>query len=331
MSSDLPLALGIDFGGTSVKLGICQGANILEKAEPIPTQRFYGAEALLPEIMQSIDKLRHRYPQVAAVGAGLPGFVNWESGRVHALTNVEGWEGVNVKEALARHTGLPSIAENDANAMTYAEWRFGAGKDRDYLLAMTLGTGVGGGLVLGGALYRGATFGAGEIGQVSIDYQGRLGGHGNFGALERYVGNGPVTQLAIDKYRQAGQARPPEECTPVRVAERASQGDPIALEVWRQVGQQLAVGLANVLWVLNLDCVVIGGGMAKAGEILFRPMREHLEIQMDPSFTESLKIVPAYFGNEAGIIGAAALAVDERHRAMAGTSPNLPETSQASP
>lgn len=318
MASDCTLSLGIDFGGTSVKLGVCKGAELIEKADPIPTQEFKGAEALIPEIEKVIVTLREKHPDIAAVGAGLPGFVNWDTGAVHALTNVEGWEGVNLKTILADSTGLPSIAENDANAMTYAEWRYGAGRDRDYLLAMTLGTGVGGGLILGGELYRGATFGAGEIGQISIDYRGRLGGHGNVGALERYVGNGPVTDLAVEKYEAAGQPLSQEDCSPLKVAERAEQGDAVALAVWQEVGEHLAIGLADVLWILNLDCVVIGGGMAKAGDLLMKPMLRHLEKQMDPSFTDSLRIVPAKFSNEAGIIGAAALALDECKKCKQG-------------
>lgn len=305
-----PLALGIDFGGTSVKIGVCRGDQLLDKADPIPTKAYPGADNLLREIENQIAELRQRHPDIAAIGAGLPGFVNWETGRVHALTNVEGWEGMNLKEALGKATGLPCVAENDANAMTYAEWRYGAGRGRQYLLAMTLGTGVGGGLVLGGELYRGSTFGAGEIGQISIDHKGRLGGHGNFGALERYVGNGPVTELAVERYQEAGEIRDTEDCTPALVAQRAQGGDPVAIAVWREVGQMLAIGLANVMWVLNLDCVVIGGGMAKADELLLDPLREHLHTQMDPSFTDALRIVHARFGNEAGIIGAAALAVD---------------------
>ena len=311
MLSDLPLALGIDFGGTSVKLGVCQGAYLIEKAEPIPTKEFNGANALIPEIEKSINLLRKKHPSIAAVGAGLPGFVNWETGHVHTLTNVEGWEGVNLKSILSKSTGLPCVVENDANAMTYAEWRYGAGRGRDYLLAMTLGTGVGGGLILGGELYRGATYGAGEIGQISIDYKGRLGGHGNMGALERYVGNGPVTELAVEKYQAAGQPLSAEDCTPLKVAERAHASDATAIDVWKEVGKRLAVGLANVLWVMNLDCVVIGGGMAKAGELFLGPLLKHLKTQMDESFTDGLKLVPAQFGNEAGIIGAAALALDE--------------------
>ncbi|NCF86463.1 MAG: ROK family protein [Verrucomicrobiaceae bacterium] len=311
MSSDLPLALGIDFGGTSVKVGVCQGADLVEKAAPIPPPEFDGAAALIPEIEKCIASLRKKHPSIAAIGAGLPGFVNWETGGVHALTNVDGWEGVNLKSILSESTGLPCIAENDANAMTYAEWRYGAGRGREYLLAITLGTGVGGGLILGGELYRGATYGAGEVGQISIDYNGRLGGHGNMGALERYVGNSPVTDLAMEKYQSAGQSLSEQDCTPLKVAERAQAGDAIAIAVWWEVGERLAIGLANVLWVLNLDCVVIGGGMAKAGDLLLGPLRNHLNTQMDASFTDGLKLVPAQFSNEAGIIGAAALALDE--------------------
>lgn len=263
---------------------------MLEKAPPIPTRAYPGPEALLPEIVKNITHLRERHPAVAAIGAGLPGFVNWDTGQVNALTNVEGWNGYNLKEALQPLVKLPVAVDNDANAMTYAEWRYGAGHGRDHLLAITLGTGVGGGLVLGGRLYRGASNGAGEIGQISIDYRGRVGGHGNLGAIERYVGNRAITQLALTRYEEAGQALVETEATPDQTARRAQDGDPIALAIWREVGEQLAIALSNVLWVLNLDCLVIGGGIADAGDVLFRPLKEILDRQMDPSFTKILKI-----------------------------------------
>jgi glucokinase len=318
MRSEPPPSLGIDFGGTSVKIGVCQGRSLLAKAAPIPTRDFSGPEALLPEIEKTLHSLRQEHPGIAAIGAGLPGFVNWDTGQVDALTNVEGWDGFNLREALSTSTDLPVSVDNDANAMTYAEWRFGAGEGRTHLLAMTLGTGVGGGLILGGQLYRGATYGAGEIGQISIDYQGRVGGHGNLGALERYVGNGAVTQLTRKRYEASGETLSEAEASPAHTARRAHEGDPIALALWREIGEQLAIGLSNVLWVLNLDCVVIGGGMAEAGRILFDPLKDCLARQMDPSFTDTLKIVPAHFRNNAGIIGAASLALDHAQETSAG-------------
>lgn len=310
-----PQAIGIDFGGTSVKIGVCQGSDIIEKVEPIVTSEYVGAAPMIGAINGAIASLRQRYPDIQTIGAGMPGFVNWATGEVHALTNVQGWEGVNLREELHASTNLPCIVENDANAMTYAEWKFGAGRGRDYLLAITLGTGVGGGLILDGQLYRGVTYGAGEVGQISIDFRGRKGGHGNHGALERYVGNGPFTRMAHSRYESSGIEKSLAECRPDLVAKLASEGDPVAIGIWKEVGERLAIGIANVLWVMNLDCVVIGGGMAKAGDLLFAPLQAHLEDQMDPAFTDCVEIIHAHFGNEAGLIGAAALAVNELDKA----------------
>ncbi len=312
LSSTASQSLGIDFGGTSVKIGVCQGPRVLTAADPIPTEAFPGAAAMLDQISQVVSALRETHPNIASVGAGMPGFVDWEKGSLHALTNVEGWEGVNLRDELQSRIGLPAIVENDANAMTYAEWRYGAGRGRHYMLAITLGTGVGGGVVLDGQLYRGPSFGAGEVGQISIDYQGRIGGHGNHGALERYVGNGPFAELAQRRYQEAGVEKTRDQCAPARVAALATQGDEVAIDVWREIAEMLAIGLANVLWVLNVECVVIGGGMSKAGDLLFEPLRAHLEREMDSLYVQQLELIPAQFGNEAGMIGAAALAEEER-------------------
>ncbi len=310
-SPQYPQAIGIDFGGTSVKMGVCQGPEIIEKVDPLVTSDYDGADPMIAAINDAIAELRQRFPDIQTIGVGMPGFVNWATGEVHALTNVGGWEGVNLRERLQESTGLPCIVENDANAMTYAEWRFGAGRGRDYLVAITLGTGVGGGLILDGKLFRGVTYGAGEVGQISIDFRGRKGGHGNHGALERYVGNGSFTRMAHSRYERSGIEKMLAECRPDLIAKLANEGDVIAIKIWKEVGERLAIGIANVLWVLNLDCVVIGGGMAKAGDLLFEPMREHLVDQMDSAFTDCVDILHAHFGNEAGMIGAAALAVSE--------------------
>ena len=305
-----PVAIGIDFGGTSVKLGLIQAGGLTQRAESLPTAAYPKADALLTAILSAVDGLRAQHPGVVAVGAGLPGIVDSRHGLVHHLTNVSGWVNVPLRDLLAMHTGLPAVVENDANAMTYAEWKFGAGRGREHVICVTLGTGVGGGLILDGKLYRGARLGAGELGNMSIDYRGVPGVYGNLGALEAYIGNGPIAARAALRYQQAGEERTVAECTPVLLAEAALQGDEIALALWEETGVMLGAAMCDVVWLLNPDTIVLGGGVAQAGELVFAPLRRTLRERTSAVFHEGLAILPAELGSDAGLIGAGTLAVD---------------------
>jgi glucokinase len=305
-----PVAIGIDFGGTSVKFGVVQDGALVYRCESLPTLAFASGEELMASIFVSVDVLRDLYPSVSAVGAGLPGIVDSTRGIVHHLTNVPGWEEVPLRELIAAHTGLKAVIENDANAMTYAEWKFGAGRGRENVVCITLGTGVGGGLILGGKLYRGSTLGAGEIGNMTIDYCGVPGPYGNFGALERYVGNGPIARRAALRYEAAGQPREPAACTPLLLAQAALQGDEIALQLWEETGVMLGASLADIVWLLNPDAIVLGGGVANAGELVFAPIRRIIRERTSYVFHEHLEILHAELGHDAGLIGCGTLAVD---------------------
>ena len=197
-------AIGIDFGGTTVKPGVVADGKIVARLPPLRTRDHAGHDSLLAAIRQAIETLRQQHPEVAAVGAGLPGMVDSINGRVWQLSNVPGWEDVALTALLEEWTGLPAAIDNDANAMAYAEWLFGAGREGVNVVCVTLGTGVGGGLILDGKLYRGSRLGAGEIGQMTIDPKGVPGQYGNFGALEKYVGNVQIAQRAQALYRDAG-------------------------------------------------------------------------------------------------------------------------------
>ena len=190
--SDTPLAIGIDFGGTTVKIGVVYRSNIIDSAPPIATQDYEDPDDLIAAMLRVINELRHEHPGIAAIGVGMPGFVNFEEGIVYNLTNVRGWVEIPLKKRLADATHLPVIVENDANCMAYAEWKRGAGRGLQHLVAITMGTGVGGGIIANGMMIRGANYGAGEIGQTSIDFEGREGAYGNRGALEDYVGNNEI-------------------------------------------------------------------------------------------------------------------------------------------
>jgi glucokinase len=302
-------AIGIDFGGTTIKSAVVRDGVIAQRGEVIDTLK-HNAQSLLDALFQTIATLRGGHPDVAGVGVGLPGFVDSVNGIVHHLTNVAGWDEVPLAKLLAERVGLPAIVENDVNAMTYGEWKYGAARGARNCLCITLGTGVGGGLILDRRLYRGAQFAAGEIGHASIDYRGKPGPYGNFGGLEEYVGNQQIAERAVELYRAAGMTRTKEECAPKELEAAARGGDGIAQGLWEAVGDEVGAALANAVWVLNPDTIVIGGGVAKAGDILFDPIRRSVESRTLKLFHENLRIVPAALGNDAGAIGNAALVLD---------------------
>ncbi|MBC7980621.1 MAG: ROK family protein, partial [Armatimonadetes bacterium] len=267
--SERPLAIGIDFGGTSVKAGVVRGSAIIDHAPPIATQDFDGPAELIATLVRAVEDLRTRHPEIRAVGIGVPGFVDFARGVVLNLTNVRGWQKIPLKEILEEKLGLPVAADNDANCMAFAEWKLGAGQGFSHLVCIALGTGVGGGVIANGKMIRGANFGAGEIGQTSIDYQGRQGHYGNLGALEDYIGNQEIAQDAMLAYKAAGVFKNPEDCTPAALAEAARHGDKIAIGQWNLIGLMLATAAMNACWLLNPEALVIGGGVARAGELLF--------------------------------------------------------------
>ncbi len=308
--SDSPLTIGIDFGGTTVKTGVVFQSHIIDHAPPITTRDFDGHEELIEAMVRVVEDLRVRHPDVAAIGVGMPGFVNFEKGLVYNLTNVRDWESVPLKKILEEKTGLPVVIDNDANCMAIAEWKCGAGRGFQHIVFISMGTGVGGAIIANGQMIRGACHGAGEVGQTSIDFQGRPGHYGNLGAVEKYVGNGEITAMARDAYMAAGIRKSLDECSPAALAAAAHLGDPIAIARWDDVGRMLATAAMNCCWLLNPEAIVIGGGVARAGELLFKPFKEHLFSQLSGPFKDHLMVLSAAFGHEAGTIGAAALARD---------------------
>jgi len=304
-------AIGIDFGGTTVKPGVVAEGRVIARLPPIRTHDHAGHDSLLAAIRDAIEELRRQHPEAVAVGAGLPGLVDSINGRVWRLSNVPGWEDVALTALLEEWTGLPAAIDNDANAMAYAEWLFGAGREGVNVVCVTLGTGVGGGLIFDRKLYRGSRLGAGEIGQMTIDANGVPGEYGNFGALEKYVGHVQIAERARALYGAAGLTKSLEECSPMLLEKAARTGDAVAHQVWEEVGFNIGITLCDIVWLLNPDRIVIGGGVGQAGEYVFGPIRRVIEARTMKIFHEGLTIVPAKLGNDAGMIGSAALALDK--------------------
>ena len=304
-------SIGIDFGGTSIKFGVVFGKEIIATSPSILTKNYPIPDELIRAIADKINHLKSEHENIVAIGCGVPGFVDFLSGTIHNLTNVPGWINIPLKQELETRTGLPTAIENDANAMAIAEWKLGAAKGCSHAICLTLGTGVGAGVIANGAIVRGAQYLAGELGQTSIHYSGRQGNYNNPGALEAYLGNNQFAADTRAEYEAAGLKKNLQECSPEDLAEAAEHGCHIALKAWDGFAQKLSTSLASTCWLLNPEIIVIGGGIANAGDILFAPLMKHLHAQLSGPFKDHLKVVPAEFSNNAGILGTAALAIQE--------------------
>lgn len=311
----MSLACGIDVGGTKISGGVVDEAGtVLEELRVVSPAT--DVEAIEDAITSLVTQLQSRH-EIAAVGVGAAGYVDKARAVVMFAPNIA-WRDVNLKEELEERIHLPVVVENDANAAAWGEFTYGAGHDVDDLLLVTVGTGVGGGVVLDGELYRGA-FGVGaEIGHMRVVPDGILCGCGNRGCLEQY-GSGTAlvrevraaarggSLLAADLLERADGD--PEQITGPLVTEAARDGDPFALEQLAVLGRWLGEGIASLTAVLDPAVVVLGGGVSDAGDLLLDPVRAAFASQLTGrGHRPVLDIRRALLGNRAGLIGAADLA-----------------------
>jgi glucokinase len=308
------LACGIDVGGTKIAGGVVDldGTIVEELVVESPAKDAHGIEAAIEKLVTGL-RTRH---QIEAVGVGAAGYIDKSRSVVLFAPNLA-WRDLQLKADLESRLGLPVVIENDANAAAWGEFQFGAGHDVDDLLLVTVGTGVGGGVVLDGALYRGA-FGVGaEIGHMRVVPEGRLCGCGNLGCLEVY-GSGTAlvrearalaeggSLLAADVVARAGGD--PRAITGPMITAAARDGDPFAIEQLATVGRWLGEGIASLTAVLDPAVVVIGGGVSAADGLLLGPLQQAFDAQLTGrGHRPMLEIRRARLGNRAGLIGAADL------------------------
>lgn len=308
-------AIGVDIGGTTVKMGLFdQEGTVLEKWE-IPTVKEEQGSRILPDIAASIKEkltsLKIALADVQGVGVGAPGPIDAE-GTVYKAVNL-GWGVFNIPQVLGEYLGLPVKAANDANAAAFGEMWQGGGKGHADMVAVTLGTGVGGGIIVNGEILTGATGAGGEIGHIHIeDNEPEACGCQNYGCLEQYASATGVVRLA--RRRLAKDQEPSVLRSGVLSAKTvwdAVKGkDPVAIQIAQQFGEYLGKGLAAVAAVANPEIFVIGGGVSKAGEILFEYIRPAYEKYAFHG-CRNAEFALATLGNDAGIYGAAALILTE--------------------
>lgn len=304
MASDY--LIGIDLGATNIKIGIIRKNKIVFK-KGLPTKSFPSQRNIIEGICQNIRQgLSHTKiltKKISGLGIGLPGPIDSKRGIVHFFPNIKGWRNVPLREIMQKKMGLPVFIDNDANVMTLAEARLGAAKGKQNVVGITLGTGVGGGIIVEGNLYRGSSLVAGEVGHIPLNESGLKCNCGAEACLERYIGNRYILESARRVFG--------DEITLERLSRLANQGNSKAMHIWKEMASHLGVALSGVINFFNPDTIVIGGGIADAGRIILQQVRKVVKLRAMPIQAKTVKIVKAHLGSDAGMIGAGLLVQEE--------------------
>ncbi|MGH7648374.1 MAG: ROK family protein, partial [Gemmatimonadaceae bacterium] len=311
----------VDLGGTNIVAGAMPEDGTRElavRSEPTHAER--GSEAvvdrivsMLAQVISDVNESHDAKPQdFLGVGVGAPGPLDRERGVVVVAPNL-GWRDFPLRDAIADHIRLPATLDNDANCATLGEWWRGAAQGARNVVGITIGTGIGGGIVIGGQLYHGSSDVAGEIGHTTIDSTGRYCRCGNYGCLEAYA-SGPAIALRAREALERDEVSALHKMvkgdldllTAATVYEAAHRGDALALEVVRDTARFLGTGIANLLNTVNPDVVVITGGVTRAGDRLFEPLRAEVKRRAFRPAVAACRIVPGTLEGTAGVVGAVA-------------------------
>jgi glucokinase len=313
--------VGVDIGGTNIVVGtVAEDGSAVHGVRSVPTQAEEGPQAVLGRIARQVQSSIAEAERVAGVtrekivgvGIGSPGPLDREKGLVLLTPNL-GWTNLPLRDLVSEAVGLPATLDNDANCAIYGEWWVGAARGARYVVGLTIGTGIGGGIVIDGQIYHGASDVAGEIGHTTIDSTGRLCKCGNYGCLEAYASGPAIAARAAEGVAGGVETRLPEyvggdlsKITAQTVYQAAHANDEYALEVVRDTAKFLGAGVGNLVNIFNPDVVVIAGGVTMAGDSLFAPLRAEVKRRAFKPAVERCRIVPGELPGTAGVVGAAA-------------------------
>lgn len=307
--------VGIDIGGTNIVAGtVSEDGSELHGVVSEPTFPEQGADAVLARIVKlARDSMRASGKTIAGVGIGSPGPLDTRHGIVLLTPNL-GWTNFPLRDRIQQALELPATLDNDANCAVFGEWWRGAARGSRHVVGLTVGTGIGGGIVIDGAIYHGASDIAGEIGHTSIDSTGRRCKCGNYGCLEAYASGPAIAARAVEGIEAGADTSLPnyvqgklDRITAQVVYEAAHDGDEYALEVVRDTAKFLGAGVANIINIFNPEVVVICGGVTLAGTRLFVPLRSEVKRRAFKPAVEVCRIVPGELTGTAGVYGAAAV------------------------
>ena len=310
--------IGIDVGGTNVKIALVDDGKIIY-SNSVPTYAQMGYEYTVNNIKQAIRDLMKETETTSAdikgIGFDFPGQVDYKTGVVKLAPNIPGWVNVPIAQMIEDEFHIPTRIDNDVRCAALGELKFGAGRGCENFICITVGTGIGSGIVINGKVVRGATNAAGELGHIKLQMNGGpICGCGDTGCLEAFA-SGPAIVAMAQEYIKGGKstkfremaAVEGGEITPYMVAKAAEEGDPVAKRIFEIVGEYIGIGLTSVINLLNPERVIIGGGVAESGELLLGPIRKTIKERAMVVAGNAVEIVPAQLGNSAGVIGASML------------------------
>jgi glucokinase len=315
-----PYVVGVDLGGTNVRAAVLERATerIVARGDNLPSFAMDGVSATAGQIAlaaeTAIAKADVSKEDVLGVGIAVPGHVKAAEGKVMWAPNFrDQWKGVPVAQPVEEALGLPVQLGNDANLAALGEFRFGVGREVRHMAMITLGTGIGGGIIIDGKLLEGADGGAAEIGHCIVNPGGR-GGNAAFGSVEGEAQRDAIIERAARKIQEGYPTSLSEvvdydrfRLTPAIIAQEAEKGDQVAIEVFEETGYWVGLCVANMINLLNPEMIVIGGGIAQAGDLIMEPIRRTAYACAVRSLSRSCRIVPADLGDNAGVLGGIAL------------------------
>ena len=304
---------GIDIGGTNVKMAVVgEGGEVLNRGM-IPTEPSTGPRKTASRVAEWL-RLQESLPgDVRGAGVGCAGLINHQEGILYSSPNLPGWEEARLMDIFSEELSLPVVIDNDVNCAAYGEYIFGAGRGIGSFVCITLGTGVGGGIIVDGRLYRGESGLAGELGHTKIVAGGDLCSCGSRGCLEAYIRAEAIVERALGMIADGGESvlSENESVTVKDISEAADRGDEVATETLRVTGWYLGIGLSNLVHLINPGVIAVGGGVAKAGPYILDPALDSLAEHVMNEILMDVSIVPAELGNNASSIGAAMLSSEK--------------------
>ncbi len=313
-------AIGLDLGGTHLKYGIISDRGEIVYKNFTSGRTSEGGKKVLSVMADAAHECimfsKKEGFDIEAIGAGCPGTIDTKKGiSLGPTIHIAQWEGAEIASVINKKTNLPVFADNDANYMAFGEYMAGAGRQRDYVVGITLGTGVGGGIVIGGEIYHGAVFNGAELGHVSVESEGRACTCGNRGCMERYVGAKYIVQDTIDALKNGEESiitqglKSVGDITPPLIFAAAKHGDDLCGRIIDQMVRYLGAGLTSIVNVLNPDVIVIGGGMSEAGPAFIKRIEDAVLSRVMKPVRSQLRVVRAELGNDAGMTGSAMYAL----------------------
>jgi len=294
--------VGVDVGGTNIKLGLVNSSGEIMARDFLETKQFYKnkrrlIDAVGQKIVLLLESKNLGLKQVAGIGFGLPGLVDPQKGIVNFLPNIEGWRNVPLRKIAQDQLKVPVCIDNDVNMITLGEWRYGAGQGYHNLMCMTLGTGVGAGLILNDTLYRGEGYVAGELGHMPLNECGPKCNCGGWGCFETYVGNGRLLHKASKVFKNKKIELPD-------IYQLASEGNQKALKFWKDTAGHIGNGLIGIVNLLNPRLIIIGGGVSNNFTFLKKEINTIIRDRAMKVQAKMVRVVRAQLGDDAGIIGA---------------------------